>query len=84
LPRPTSSSKRSAERPLQEVYGDDYQDKVSGVTRGGSNNHPTGNPPGSAPPATTNFEDGTMKTVYRQNDQGGWDTYTMYPEPNSN
>jgi len=71
----------TVERPLDEIYGDNYQDNVSGVTRNGSNKFPTGNPPGSQPPTPTNFENGTMKGIYRQNPDGSWDTHTMYPEP---
>jgi RHS repeat-associated protein len=69
------------EKPLEDIYGPDYQDNVSGTTRNGSNNHPTGNPAGSAPPSDTNFENGTMKGIYRKNPDGTYRTHTMYPNP---
>jgi hypothetical protein len=78
----TDGEKRfDVSKPLEDIYGPDYQDNVSGVTRGGSAKHPTGNPPGTAPPTQTNFEDGTMTGVYKQNPDGTWRTHTMFPEP---
>lgn len=58
---------------LEDIYGPDYAKKISGQTRTGSKN----NPQGSAP---TDFTDGTMKAIYKRNDQGSWDLITMYPE----
>ncbi|MCA9605522.1 MAG: RHS repeat protein, partial [Myxococcales bacterium] len=67
--------------PLEDIYGPDYQDHVRGVRRSGSKNHPTGNPPGSAPPTSTNFEHGTMFAIFQQDADGNWGTYTMYAQP---
>ncbi len=39
-----------AEIPLASVYGPDYRQHVRGVRRNGTRAHPTGDPPGSAPP----------------------------------
>jgi hypothetical protein len=77
----TGDDRFVVERPLKEIYGADYRSSVSGITRHGTNSYPTGNPPGSAPPSATNFEDGTMKAIYQKNASGSWHTYTMYPEP---
>ncbi|MBZ0118130.1 MAG: DUF6531 domain-containing protein [Sandaracinaceae bacterium] len=69
------------EVPLEDIYGPDYEDHVRGVRRGGSNQHPTGNPPGTAPPTPSNFKNGSMIAIYRRGPDGEWHTYTMYPNP---
>ena len=63
-----------AEMPLEEIYGPDYKDQVSGKTRLGSKNNPTG-------AENTDFTDGTMKGVYKKSDTGDWNLHSMYPEP---
>jgi RHS repeat-associated protein len=60
---------------LEDIYGPQYRDSVSGQTRQGSKNNPTGTTP-------TDFTDGTMKGVYdRDPATGEWKLVTMYPEP---
>jgi hypothetical protein len=60
--------------PLKDVLGDDYSKKLTGKTRLGSKNHPTG-------AEDTDFTDGTMKAIYKEDGKGGYDLVTMYPEP---
>jgi hypothetical protein len=62
------------EMPLEEIFGPSYKDQVSGKTRLGSKNNPTGTQP-------TDFTDGTMKGVYKTSDTGQWNLHTLYPEP---
>ncbi|MCU0563277.1 MAG: hypothetical protein MUC77_09000 [Chromatiaceae bacterium] len=62
------------EMPLEQIFGPSYKDQVSGKTRLGSKNHPTGTQP-------TAFTDGTMTGVYKKSDTGQWALHTLYPEP---
>ena len=65
----------SVEVPLEDIFGPDYQDHVTGVTREGTKNNPTGSTP-------TDFTDGNMQAVYRIDDiTGEPELYTMYPKP---
>jgi hypothetical protein len=60
---------------LEDIYGHDYQDKVSGKTRTGTKNNPTGT-------VDTDFTDGHMVAVYDKNPATGqWELTTMYPDP---
>ncbi|MFA5983578.1 MAG: hypothetical protein WC782_06150 [Methylococcaceae bacterium] len=60
---------------LEEIYGSNYKDKVSGQTRIGSKNNPTGVTP-------TDFDNGSMVGVYtKSNKTRQWELTTMYPEP---
>ncbi len=59
---------------LEDVYGPNYRNRVSGRTRTGSANNPTGTTP-------TDFTDGTIKAVYKKDANGVWHLETMYPEP---
>ena len=65
----------AVDTPLADIYGPNYKDNVSGVTRTGSKNNPTGTTP-------ADFTDGTMKSVYKKDPATGeWYQYTMYPNP---
>ncbi len=59
---------------LEDALGPDYKSKVSGVTRLGSKNNPTGSAP-------TDFTDGTIRAVYKKDASGNWNLHTMFPEP---
>lgn len=60
---------------LEDIYGPDYKDHVSGQTRQGSRNDPTGTTP-------TDFTDGTMTGIYDKDPgSGDWKLVTMYPDP---
>jgi hypothetical protein len=59
---------------LQDALGPDYKQKVTGVTRLGSKNNPTGSQP-------TDFTDGTIRAVYKKDAAGNWNVHTMFPEP---
>jgi len=59
---------------LSDAFGADYKSKVSGVSRLGSKNNPTGSQP-------TDFTDGSVKAVYQKDPAGNWNVHTMYPEP---
>lgn len=59
---------------LQDALGADYKSKVTGVTRLGSKNNPTGS-------QATDFTDGTIRAVYRKDASGNWNVHTMFPEP---
>ena len=68
--------------PIKEAVGPNYNDQVSGVTRVGSKNHPTGNPAGSLPPKPTEFNDQSIvKGIYDINPDGTINTHTIYPRP---
>lgn len=71
----------SVSRPLQEIYGENYRSHVTGVHRTGSSSHPTGHPPGTSPPTPTDFENGSMRGVYKKQPNGSWGTHTQFPEP---
>ena len=62
------------ELPLRDVFGNNYRDYVRGVTRLGSKNNPTGHIP-------TNFTDGTIKAIYRLDQNGNVKLHTLYPNP---
>ncbi|MEX1066071.1 MAG: hypothetical protein WED00_08870, partial [Aquisalimonadaceae bacterium] len=62
------------EVPLRDVFGNNYQDYVRGVTRLGSKNNPTGHIP-------INFTDGTIKAIYRLDQSGSASLHTLYPNP---
>jgi hypothetical protein len=61
-------------KPLEEIYGPDYKDRVSGKTRTGTKNNPTG-------VQDPDFTDGSMVGRYRRDPDGSWKLVTMYPEP---
>lgn len=62
------------EIPLRDVFGSNYQDYVRGVTRVGSKNNPTGYVP-------TDFTDGSLKAIYRLDQNGNVKLHTLYPNP---
>ncbi|MGC4095114.1 MAG: RHS repeat-associated core domain-containing protein [Polyangiaceae bacterium] len=65
-------------KPLEEVYGPDYESKVSGFTRNGPKT-----PPGTAPttpPSPADFTGGDMVLRAVQKPDGTWVTKTMYPD----
>jgi hypothetical protein len=62
------------EIPLRDVFGNNYQDHVRGVTRLGSKNNPTGHIP-------TDFTDGTIKAIYKLDQHGNVKLHTLYPNP---
>lgn len=70
-----------AEIPLASVYGPDYRQHVRGVRRNGTRAHPTGDPPGSAPPTMVDFTDGTVFAAFWQDTAGVYRLRTMYPRP---
>ena len=72
------------ERPLEEVFGPDYNSSVTGVSRGGSRKHSTGNPLGSKPSGPTDFENGTVFGVYEIAPDGSVKTQTLFPDPQKN
>jgi len=59
---------------LEDAFGKDYKKQVSGVTRLGSKNNPTGSQP-------TDFTVGTVTAVYEKDTKGDWNILTMYPNP---
>ena len=69
------------QKPLEEIYGEDYQSKVSGVTRNGPKT-PPGYPEQSTP-TPTDFTDGDMVLRTKKDPNGNWVTNTMYPNPKS-
>ena len=71
----------SVSRPLQEIFGENYQSHVTGIHRTGPSSHPTGYPPGTSPPTLIDFENGSMRGVYKKQPNGGWGTHTQFPEP---
>ena len=61
------------EKPLDEVFGDDYQTQVSGVSRVGSSKNPTGS-------TNTDFtKGGTVKGIYEIKPDDTIGTHTLYP-----
>lgn len=60
---------------LEDVFGKDYKKEISGKTREGSKNNPTGNT------TDTDFTDGTIRAVYKKDAAGNWNIETMFPEP---
>jgi hypothetical protein len=63
------------DKKLEDALGKDYKKMVSGVTREGSKNNPTGNT------TATDFTDGTIRAVYKKDASGNWNIETMFPEP---
>jgi hypothetical protein len=59
---------------LSDALGADYKSKVTGVSRLGSKNNPTGS-------QQTDFTDGTIRAVYKKDAAGNWNVHTMFPEP---
>jgi hypothetical protein len=71
----STTGRAQLEIPLKEIYGDDFRDFVSGVTRYGPKAAPTGF-------GDTIFSnDAYMIVRYKQNPMGGWDFNTMFPQP---
>jgi hypothetical protein len=62
------------ELPLKDVFGPGYKDNVRGVTRLGSKNNPTGH-------VNTDFTNGTIKAIYRLDQDGNINLHTLYPNP---
>ena len=63
------------EVPLEDIYGPDYRDHVTGVTREGTRKDPTGSKP-------TDFTDGNMLGFYKIDETTGEpQLFTMYPNP---
>lgn len=61
--------------PLEEIFGTDFRDYITGTTRYGPKNTPTGY-------GYTSFSDqATMVGRYRQNSSGKWEFVTMFPDP---
>lgn len=60
---------------LADVFGKDYKNQVTGKTREGSKNKPTGNT------TDTDFTDGTIRAVYKKDAKGNWNVETMFPDP---
>ena len=60
---------------LKDVFGDNYQEHVTGFSR------TTLWPDTTTPPIETDFTEGTIKAIYRKNSVGGYDLVTMFPEP---
>jgi len=58
--------------PLKDIYGPGYKNEVSGATRIGSKKNPQGT-------SLTNFQDGTMRAIYKKDTNGNWKLLTMYP-----
>ena len=56
------------ETKLEDIYGPNYKDHVSGRTRGALW------PDTTTPTVPTNFNDGKMVAIYRKNSSGGYDT----------
>ena len=69
------------EKPLAEVFGPGYPLQVRGVHRRGSKNKPTGEPPGTLPPRPSDFTDGTVFALFRQDAEGHYRLRTMFPKP---
>lgn len=65
---------------LETIYGDAYRDKVDGLHREGPPPDSGGNP-AVPPPTNIDFTGGTMKGIYQRTEDGGWATWSMYPQP---
>jgi len=61
--------------PLRDVFGDDFRDHVSGITRYG----PKATPAGYG--STAFSDDAYLVARYKQNVNGDWLFNTMFPEP---
>lgn len=68
-----------AEAKLEDVYGPDYRDHVSGKSRKDPSQQwsPTSEPA----PVDTDFTDGTVKAFYKKQPDGSYSMVTMFPEP---
>ncbi|PCM44850.1 hypothetical protein CPA50_02110 [Marinobacter sp. ANT_B65] len=62
------------ELPLTDVFGDNYKSNVRGVTRLGSKKNPTGH-------VDTDFTGGSVKAIYRLDQNGSVNLHTLYPNP---
>ena len=63
------------EVPLQEIYGEDFRNFVTGVTRYGPKASPTGF-------GNTIFSDDAYMVIrYKQSPSGAWEFNTMFPQP---
>jgi hypothetical protein len=61
--------------PLKDIFGADFRDYVTGISRYGPKNSPAGH-------GYTSFSDqATMVGRYRQNSSGTWEFVTMFPDP---
>lgn len=61
--------------PLSELYGNDFRDVVTGVSRYGGKNSPQGH-------GYTRFSDDAYMAVrYKQDSTGNWVFNTMFPQP---
>ncbi len=60
---------------LQDVFGSNYLEAVRGVARVGSPKNPTGHIP-------IDFTDGTIKAIFKLDNDGNASLVTLYPEPN--
>jgi hypothetical protein len=67
------------EKPLEEVFGPNYKEHVSGQSR--QTPWDKANPDTTTPTTPTDFTDGTVKAIYRKNASGGYDLVTMFPNP---
>ncbi len=67
----------SVETPLKEIYGSSYGAHVQGKTRLGTKSDPRG-------VVDTDFTNGNMKAVFKQDSSGNYNLLTMYPEPSPN
>lgn len=67
--------------PLSTIFGSKYQTHVAGEHRNGPKEHPTGEPPGSRPPTSTDFTEGKMFALFRLGPDGQYTLKTMYPKP---
>ena len=71
----STTGRAQLEIPLREIYGDEFRDFVSDVTRYGTKAAPIGF--GN----TIISDDVYMIIRYKQNPTGGWDFNTMFPQP---
>jgi hypothetical protein len=67
--------------PIADIFGSSYVQRAHGIRREGTKAKPTGDPPGSSPPTTTDFTDGYIIGVFRSGDDGEYKLITMYPIP---
>jgi hypothetical protein len=71
----STTGRAQLEIPLREIYGDDFRNFVSGVTRYGPKAAPTGS-------GNTIFSDDAYMIIrYKQSPSGTWNFNTMFPQP---
>ncbi|WP_426336029.1 hemagglutinin repeat-containing protein [Pseudoduganella sp. R-31] len=71
----STTGRAQVEIPLRDMFGDDFRDFVTGVTRYGPKNAPLGS-------GNTIFgKDSYMIIRYKQDAKGSWEFNTMFPEP---